>query len=123
MAPQKSPGVDGFPAAFYQNNWEKTAPYFISLVREALSSGNIPEELNRTLIVLIPKVAKPEKVTQFRPISLCNVALKVVSKVLVERIRPLLGDLIDPTQSSFVPGDRQYHCCSGDNPLDEEDDG
>jgi len=43
-------------------------------------------------------------VTQLRPIGLCNVAYKVTTKCLVNRLKPILGKLVSPTQSSFVPG-------------------
>ncbi|OMP00911.1 reverse transcriptase [Corchorus capsularis] len=74
------------------------------LVRDAFDNGCFPEELNETLLVFIPKVQHPEYLKQFRPISLCCVAYKVITKVLVNRIRPHLGDLIAPTQVSFIPG-------------------
>jgi hypothetical protein len=60
--------------------------------------------VNDTLIVLIPKKNDPEQLTNFRPISLCNVIYKVISKCLVNRFRPLLQDIIAPTQSVFIPG-------------------
>jgi hypothetical protein len=53
---------------------------------------------------LILKVDKPEKVTDLRPISLCNVVYKVVSKVLSRRLREVLPEIITPNQSAFVPG-------------------
>lgn len=51
----------------------------------------------------IPKIDEPVTLRDFRPISLCNVLLKLISKVLVRKIRPFLDDLIGPLQSSFIP--------------------
>lgn len=73
-------------------------------VQEFLVTGIMPEEVNDTCIVLIPKIQQPETLKDFRPISLCNVTYKVVSKCLVNRLRPLLQDLISPSQSAFIPG-------------------
>lgn len=60
--------------------------------------------MNETFIALLPKVDNPETAAQFRPIGLCNVIYKVVTKVLVNRIKPVLPRLISNTQGSFVPG-------------------
>ncbi|XP_060963433.1 uncharacterized protein LOC133032963 [Cannabis sativa] len=74
------------------------------MVREAFRTGVIDSRLNRTFICLIPKVEFPLSVDQFRPISLCNFSYKVIAKLLVNRLSPLMEDLITPFQSAFVPG-------------------
>lgn len=74
-----------------------------SCVKELFRSGIMPPEVNNTTIVLIPKIPHPVKITDFRPISLCNVIYKVVSKCMVNRLSPVLDDIISPTQSAFIP--------------------
>lgn len=54
------------------------------------------------LLVLIPKVAAPESITQFKPIIFCTVPYKVVSKVIVNRLKPLMSLLVSKNQTSFV---------------------
>lgn len=60
--------------------------------------------INDTLMTLIPKVKEPMSVRDFPPISLCNVLFKVISKVLVNRFKPILPQIISGTHSAFVPG-------------------
>jgi hypothetical protein len=73
-------------------------------VSHIFSSGKMPRYLNKTLISLIPKCIGPETLNQYRPISLCNTVYKVVTRIIVNRIRPLLSHLISPYQAAFVPG-------------------
>ncbi|XP_056685700.1 uncharacterized protein [Spinacia oleracea] len=61
-------------------------------------------KVNETVICIIPKTEHPETIKQFRPISLCNANYKIVSKVLVNRIRPHLRNMISPNQNSFLLG-------------------
>jgi hypothetical protein len=64
----------------------------------------LPEDINVTTIVLIPKCKNPVEMKQFRLISLCNVLYKICPKVLVSRLRFLLDEIISEEQSAFVPG-------------------
>ena len=73
-------------------------------VLDFLNNGNMLPEINRTNIVLIPKVKNPERMSEFRPISLCNVIYKIISKVLANRLKQVLPQILSPTQSAFVPG-------------------
>ena len=73
-------------------------------VLEATSMAKIPEGWNDTTIVLIPKVNDPTLVSQFQPISLRNAVYKVISKMLANRLREILSDVISENQSAFVPG-------------------
>jgi hypothetical protein len=104
IGPIKAPGPDGLPARFFQRNWGVMKGDVIQAVRDFFRTGHIPEGINDTIIVLIPKGNTPEQLADFRPISLCNVIYKVISKCLVNRLRPLLDDIISETQSAFVPG-------------------
>ncbi|XP_062028805.1 uncharacterized protein LOC133744775 [Rosa rugosa] len=100
----KAPGADGFPSLFYQKHWNICASEITQMVTLAFQCGKIPMGLNHTLIALVPKVSSPQDMALFRPISLCKTLYKVISKVLVARIRPYLRNLISPNQVSFVPG-------------------
>lgn len=72
--------------------------------KEFFSGGKLLKELNQTNLILIPKMAHPMKLSQFRPISLCNFNLKVITKILANRLKKILNHLISPNQSVFVPG-------------------
>ncbi|KAI5351228.1 hypothetical protein L3X38_004119 [Prunus dulcis] len=101
----KTPGPDGFPALFfYQNYWDLCSKDILSLVKDCFGKASLPEHLNDTLIALVPKVERPLNMAQLRPISLCNTLYKVISKILVSRLRPIMTKIVSPTQVSFVPG-------------------
>jgi hypothetical protein len=94
MAPSKAPGVDGFNAGFYQTHWELVKECVVPAVLDFLNGGDLPEEVNKTLLVLIPKVTNPQDLSQYRPISLCNVLYKLCSKTMANRLRRILDDVI-----------------------------
>jgi hypothetical protein len=82
MGPYKAPGLDGLNASFFQTNWPIMKKEVCNVVMNCLNTGTIPQELNMTHITLIPKSKNPMNVMDFRPISLCNVLYKLISKVL-----------------------------------------
>jgi hypothetical protein len=104
MGPSKAPDADGFTAGFFQKHWALVKESVQEAVLGFLKGDDMSEVINHTIIVLIPKVANPQELTQFRPISLCNIIYKLCSKVLANRLRVILDDIVSEEQSAFVPG-------------------
>jgi hypothetical protein len=104
IGPLKAPGPDGFPAQFFQQHWEVMKHDIMRGMQDFFTIGNMPPGVNEMSIVLLPKKDEPELLKDFRPISLCNVIYKVISKCLVNHLRPILQDVIAPMQSAFIPG-------------------
>ena len=106
MKPYKAPGPDGLHAGFFQRFWLVVGDSVKEEVMRAFTERKVPDYLNKTLIVLIPKIQGPETIGNYRPISLCNTIYKIISKIIVARIRPHLEQLVSPYQTAFVPGRR-----------------
>ena len=104
LKPLKAPGPDGLHAGFFQSYWHIVSNAFFEEVSKIFLTGIIPPHLNETLITLMPKCQGADCLGAFRPISLCNTIYKVVTKIIVMRLRPLLPSLISPLQTAFVPG-------------------
>lgn len=100
----KAPGDDGYPTIFFHQNWDVVKRSVCDTVYNAFNKTLDFSTINNTLLVLIPKVEKPEFISQFRPISLCNVIYKCITKIIVNRLKPILPKLISPCQVSFIPG-------------------
>lgn len=100
----KASGIDGFPALFYQKHWNICNNEITQLITSIFSSGTIHHGLNHTLLTMIPKVQSPTHMHLFRPINLCCTLYKVVSKIIVSRIRAFLKQWISPNQVSYVLG-------------------
>ncbi|GJX37806.1 hypothetical protein Tco_0251109 [Tanacetum coccineum] len=103
MENDKSPGPDGFTAAFFKEAWDIVDTDVINAIREFFVNGKLLKEINDTIIALIPKVASPARVNDSRPISCCNVLFKCITKILSNHIKESLKSLISPNQSAFVP--------------------
>lgn len=103
MHPTKAPGRDGFSALFYQRFCHVVGNDVTQFVLGILNGEVSPTSINQTLLVLIPNVKKPMHASQLRPISLCNVIFKLVTKTIANRLKTILPDIVSESQSAFVP--------------------
>ncbi|KAA3474032.1 reverse transcriptase [Gossypium australe] len=99
-----APSIDGFPALFFQKYWDivgsDISQYCLAVLKGEIEMG----EINKTHIVLISKVDRPKNISQFRPISLCNVIYKIIAKVVVNRMSHIIGHCINEAQGAFIAG-------------------
>lgn len=96
----KSLGPDGMTHAFYQKHWAIVGNDIVVMVRKFFQDGVMPANLNDTNVVLIPKKKNPTTMGELRPISLCNVLVKIITKVMANRMK----EVVSENQSVFVPG-------------------
>ncbi|KAL9675311.1 hypothetical protein QQ045_003513 [Rhodiola kirilowii] len=101
----KAPGSDGYSALFDHKNWrlikDEVTQYSLRILN---GGGLVNSELNETLITLVPKTRCSITFNEFRPFSLCNVAMKLITKGLANRLKEVLQSCISPSQGAFVPG-------------------
>ncbi|XP_018474023.1 uncharacterized protein LOC108845291 [Raphanus sativus] len=93
-----------FSADFYQTFWDIIGDDVYRDIRAFFETSYIHPRQNETHIRLIPKGTGAKKVSDYRPIALCNTHYKIIAKILSKRLQPLLHSLISPSQSAFVPG-------------------
>lgn len=95
-------GPDGFSSIFFQHCWEIVGPDVISAAQDFFAGSHMSRSFTATSIVLLPKIPNPESWDHFRPISLCNVTNKIISKILTSRLAPLIPVVVAHNQSGFV---------------------
>lgn len=99
----KSPGVDGLTSEFYKSFSKELAPFLLQVFCESIAKGALPPTLTQGLITLIPKPKKDILlIDNWRPISLLNNDYKVLAIIFAKRLKNVLDDIIDETQSGFM---------------------
>jgi hypothetical protein len=104
MKSMTAPGPDGLPALFYHTYWDIVGKDVTKEALDILNHHKDPSHINHTFICLIPKIPNPTQASDLRPISLCNVILKIVTKTIANRLKTILPDIISPNQSAFLHG-------------------
>lgn len=104
MHSDKAPSSDGLKPGFFQSFWNIIGGDVVEFCRRFMATWELPLGVNKTLVCLIPKVKVPQSMNELRPISLCNVLVRILSKVLSNRLRGCLASLISDKQSDFIEG-------------------
>ena len=104
MGSWKALGLYGLPAMFFQSKWETVSKLFAIGLEMCLEPliWSIKWTIHSCLLFL--KWTNLEDFSQFKPIGLCNVLYKLITKIVASRFKDMMGKLISQTQSSFVPG-------------------
>jgi hypothetical protein len=100
----KSPGPDGWTVEFFLAFFDLLGNELLEAVEESRQKGRVVGALNATFLALIPKRDKPDTFEGFRPISLCNLAYKIITKIIASRIKASLSTGISKEQFGFLEG-------------------
>lgn len=104
ISPTSSPGPDGFTGHFYRESWDIIKDDLQKATVEFFNGFHIPRSLGATSLILLRKNPSLASLDNFCPISLCNVIHKILSKLLLNRLKPHLHSIISPEQVGFIEG-------------------
>ncbi|KAL9672274.1 hypothetical protein QQ045_028524 [Rhodiola kirilowii] len=104
MNPTKAPGIDGFSALFYPRFWGTIKDDLCKEILSILNGGELDQALNETILILVPKKKDADSVGEYRLISLCTLVIKIITKVLANRLKLCLPEIISQSQSAFIKG-------------------
>lgn len=107
-----APGPDGFNGLFIKKCWGIIKQDFLRLIQDFYSNNVDIKSLNSSMIALIPKKPNPETVDDYRPISLLNYSLKILTKLIANMMKPVMTQLLHDNQYGFIKG-RSIQDCLG----------
>ncbi|KAJ4794364.1 RNA-directed DNA polymerase (reverse transcriptase)-related family protein [Rhynchospora pubera] len=104
MGPDKAPSPDGITCRFLQMFWVDIGPGLVAQIQHVFQSERVPQKWLDCSVVLIPKKEEPETPAEFRPISIGTVLYRLVMKIIANRLRPFLKNVISDEQTAFMKG-------------------
>ncbi|CAI5483376.1 unnamed protein product [Closterium sp. Yama58-4] len=102
----KAPGADGLPKELLEDNWDLLGDTVMDFMREFESTGKLPENFSTAVTILLHKKGERTELGNYRPITLLGAVYKIVAKLLVNRMKRELPQVISEHQFGFVPGRR-----------------
>ena len=103
IAEDKASGPDRYSSSFFKAAWRIVGQEVTEAVLDFFNTGRLLKQINTTLLAVIPKVHSPMSISDFWPISCCNVLYKIIAKLIVQLLSVVLDKLISPCQTAFVP--------------------
>lgn len=100
MPSEKAPGLDGYTTEFFKEFWPVVGKDVTQVVMQFFENGKLLQALNNTSVTLVPKVTNPTYVKDFRPIACCNTVYKLISKIITNRLKPMVDKLVGKSQSA-----------------------
>jgi len=97
-----APGPDGFGAFFYQTYWDIIKEDVVKAVLEFFTTSWILPGYNSNIIALLPKTPEATSIDQYRPIAMANFKFKIISKVIADRLAPIMPNIISEEQMGFI---------------------
>ncbi|KAI0505090.1 hypothetical protein KFK09_016047 [Dendrobium nobile] len=97
-----APGPDGFNFHFFKTAWHILGPTVCRAIKSFFSKGFLPKGVKSTSLAIIPKHNNAASISEYRPIALCNVMYKIISKVMAARLKPFMSWIVKDTQDGFV---------------------
>lgn len=107
--PDKTPSFDGFNMRFIKEIWDDIGYEITRFVHNFFASGNSHPSINTTWVTLIPKLKQTHNINNYRPINVVGCIYKIISKVLANRVKLVIGQVVDKTQTSFIEGRSIFH--------------
>lgn len=100
----KAPGPDGYNRMFFEKHWDIVKEEVCAAIKSFFIYGHLPTIVNEMNVALVPKISLPENIHHLRPISCCNFLPKIISKILVLRMKSMMNHIITQNQSAFIGG-------------------
>nr|KAJ0184913.1 hypothetical protein LSAT_V11C900471370 [Lactuca sativa] len=98
----RAPGPDGFTFAFIKKHWDTMEGDIDLAIKDFESTGVIDRGCNSSFIILVPKTSDPISLCEYRPISLIGCIYKIIAKVLAERLKRYIPQVVSHTQTTFI---------------------
>ena len=97
-------GPNGWTAKFFLDFFDILSDELVEMIEESRKKGRVSRALNATFLSLIPKSQNPENFGDYRPISLCNMLYKIITKIIAIRVKTYLSYGISKDQFGFLEG-------------------
>ena len=94
----KAPGGDGICMEFFKKNWNTIKDDMLLMFNQMYSTGIIRDQQKHGIVVCIPKTTAPKTPADYRPITLLNTDYKILARIVANRLRPILAELLHPSQ-------------------------